>query len=311
LSSENVAVGWPEADAEEDFDAVARDEAALGPGVRALCAALGVTGEPARYPGGSLPVYAIGDLVLKLFPPVHVEELPVESGVLAAVRGRLPVPTPAVHAAGTFQRWGYVLMDRLPGVPLSACWSGLDRTDRDAIADQLGETIAALHAVPIPAIADWWPPDWPEFVAGQVDGCAGRHRALGLSPEWVAQIPEFLAGIPLGGERPVLLHTEIMNEHLLVTDGRLTGLIDFEPAMRGAPEYDFVGPAVLLADGDARFYGRMLRAYGITPDEELRRRLMAWTLLHYYSNMNAYLSRLPAPARPTFAALADRWFATQ
>lgn len=311
MSRENTATVWPDADDEEDFDAVARDEEALGPGVRALCASLGVTGAPARYAAGSLPVYAIGDLVLKLFPPVHVEELPVESGVLAAVQGRLPVPTPGVHATGTFERWGYVLMDRLPGVPLASRWPALAEAERDSIADQLGEAVAALHAVPIPAIDDWWPADWPEFVAGQVAGCAGRHRALGLGPEWVARIPGFLAGLPLGGERPVLLHTELIGEHLLVDGGRLTGLIDFEPAMPGAPEYDFVGPAVLLADGDARWYGRLLRAYGIRPDAELRRRLMGWTLLHYYSNLPAYLSRLPAPAEPTFAALADRWFATR
>jgi hygromycin-B 7''-O-kinase len=310
LSRQNTSAVWPEADDEEDFDLVARDEAALGPGVRALCDFLGVTGGPTRYAGGSLPVYAIGDLVLKLFPPVHADELAVEAGVLTAVQGRLPVPTPGVHATGTFERWGYVLMDRMPGVPLAGCWNTLGTAERDSIAGQLGEAMAALHAVPVPEIEDWEPEDWPEFVAGQVAGCAGRQRALGLRPAWVAQIPEFLAGVPLGTERPVLLHTEIMSEHLLVSDGRLTGLIDFEPAVRGAPEYDFVGPAVFLADGDARFYGRLLRAYGIEPDRELRHRLMAWTLLHFYSNLDAYLSRLPAPAEPTFPALANRWFAT-
>ena len=310
MSWENVATGWPDADDEEGFDAVARDEAALGPGVRALCAELGVTGPPVRYPGGSLPVYAIGDVVLKLFPPVHAEQWPVESGVLTAVQDRLPVPTPRVHATGTFARWGYVLMDRLRGVPLSECWSALGPAERDRVADQVGEAIAALHAVPVPEIDDWWPEDWPEFVAGQVAGCAGRQRALGLGPEWVAQIPGFLAGPALGGERPVLLHTEIIAEHLLVDGGRVTGLIDFEPALRGAPEYDFVGPAV-LGGGDPRFLGRLLRAYGIAPDQELRRRLLGWTLLHFYSNLPAYLSRLPAPAEPTLEALADRWFATE
>jgi hygromycin-B 7''-O-kinase len=311
VSRQNTSAGWPDADDEEDFDLVARDEDALSPGVRALCEALGVTGDPVRYAGGSLPVYAIGDLVLKLFPPVHAEELVVEAGVLAAVQGRLPVPTPGVHATGTFERWGYVLMDRLRGVPLAGCWAQLDTAERDSIAGQLGEAMAALHAVPVPEIDDWWPEDWPEFVAGQVAGCAGRQRALGLDPHWVAQIPGFLAGVPLGAERPVLLHTEIISEHLLVSDGRLTGLIDFEPALRGAGEYDFVSPAVFLADGDARFYGRLLRAYGIRPDRELRHRLMAWTLLHFYSNLGAYLSRLPAPAEPTLEALAERWFATE
>lgn len=240
---------------------------------------------------------------------MHAEAWPVESGVLAAVRGRLPVPTPAVHATGTFERWGYVLMDRLRGVPLSECRPDLGRAEWDGVAEQLGEAMAALHAVPVPAIDDWWPEDWPGFVAGQIAGCAGRQRALGLSPQWVAQIPGFLAGLPFGGERPVLLHTEIIAEHVLVDGGRVTGLIDFEPALRGAPGYDFVGPA-LLGGGDPRFLGRLLRAYGIAPDQELRRGLLGWTLLHFYSNLPAYLSRLPAPAEPTLEALADRWYAT-
>ncbi|MEU4216612.1 aminoglycoside 3'-phosphotransferase/choline kinase family protein [Actinoplanes sp. NPDC026623] len=310
MTRENVETIWPSADDEEDFDFIARDEEALGPGVRALCASLGVTEAASRYPTGSLPVYAVGDKVLKLFPPVHIDELRVEAGVLAAVHGRLPVPTPAVHASGSFERWGYVLMDRMPGVPLASVWAGLARPERDALAGQLGEAIAALHAVDVPEIDEWWPADWSEFVEDQAAGCAGRQRALGLDPAWVAQIAPFLAGAPLGDAKPVLLHTEILDEHLLYADGRLTGLIDFEPAMRGAAEYDFVGPAVFLADGDGLFYGRMLRAYGIEPDRELRRRLMAWTLLHYYSNVPAYLKRLPPPAEASFASLADRWFAT-
>ncbi|MEU7904348.1 aminoglycoside 3'-phosphotransferase/choline kinase family protein [Actinoplanes sp. NPDC049118] len=310
MTRENVDTIWPCADDEEDFDFVARDEEALGPGVRALCASLGVTAAAARYPTGSLPVYAVGDLVLKLFPPVHIDELPVEAGVLAAVHGRLPVPTPGVHASGSFERWGYVLMDRMPGVSLASVWPGLSPPERDALADQLGEAIAALHTVAVPEIDEWWPADWPEFVEDQANGCAGRQRALGLDAAWVAQITPFLAEVPLGDAAPVLVHTEILDEHLLYADGRLTGLIDFEPAMRGAAEYDFVGPAVFLANGDGRFYGRMLRAYGIEPDRELRRRLMAWTLLHYYSNVGAYLRRLPAPAEQTFASLAERWFAT-
>lgn len=310
MSRENTLSVWPVADTGEAFDRISGDEVALGPGVRALCASLGVTGAASRFPTGSLPVYALGDLVLKLFPPVHIAELPVESGVLAAVHQRLPVPTPGVHATGTYEGWGYVLMDRLPGVPLARVWPELSRAERDGIAEQLGIAMAALHALPPPEIDGWWPADWPAFVAGQIAGCADRQRARGLDPHWVAQIPGFLAGLRLGAEPPALLHTEIMNEHLLVSDGTLTGLIDFEPAMRGAAEYDFIGPAIFLADGDSRFYGRLLRAYGLEPGRELRRRLMGWTLLHYYSNLGQYLPRLPAPAEPTLAALADRWFAT-
>jgi hypothetical protein len=54
-----------------------------------------------RYPAGPRPVYAAGDLVLKLFPPVTGwPGQRIEARVLAAVAGQLPVPTPRVHASG-------------------------------------------------------------------------------------------------------------------------------------------------------------------------------------------------------------------
>lgn len=95
---------------------------------------------------------------------------------------------------------------------------------------------------------------------------------------------------------------------------RLSGLIDFEPAMRGAREYEFAGVGVFLAEGDARFLTRTLTANGYRPDQlgpGLRRRLLAWCILHRYSNLSWYMRRLPRPGRPTLEALADCWFATR
>ena len=88
----------------------------------------------------------------------------------------------------------------------------------------------------------------------------------------------------------MLLHTEVMAQHLLVTmdarGRRLSGLIDFEPAMRGEREYEFAAVGVFVAQGDARF-------------------------LHRYSHLAGWLRRLPEPAEPTLNGLADRWFATE
>jgi hygromycin-B 7''-O-kinase len=71
---------------EEDLAAVGQDGAALQPGIARLCRLLGVNAAGlTRYPAGSRPVYAAGDVVLKLFPPVA--ELPdqrVEAELLAA-----------------------------------------------------------------------------------------------------------------------------------------------------------------------------------------------------------------------------------
>src|SRR4051794_2242 len=45
------------------------------------------------------------------------------------------------------------------------CWDQLSAADRDRLAGQLGQTIAALHQLSPPVIRDWWPVDWPPFVA--------------------------------------------------------------------------------------------------------------------------------------------------
>jgi hygromycin-B 7''-O-kinase len=310
----------PPASTEEAFAAIGRDESALRPGLQRLCRLLGVNADDlTRFPAGSRPVYTAGDLVLKLFPPVTTwPGYRIEAQVLAAVADQLPTPTPQVHAAGEHDGWGYVLMSRLPGVPLDTAWDRVSAQDRDRLAAQLGQTIAALHQMPPPVIADWWPADWPSFVSGQQARCVREQRELGLPAAWADQIPEFLAAVSLPPGPPVLLHTEIMREHLLVDHSpagawRLSGLIDFEPAMRGEREYEFVGVGVFVAEGDARFLAGTLASYGYDRDQldpDLRRRLLAWGILHRYSNLRRWMQRLPEPSRPTLDALADRWFAT-
>jgi hygromycin-B 7''-O-kinase len=309
----------PRAATEEAFIAVGRDEAALRPGLERLGTRLGL--DPAgltRYPAGSRPVYASGDVVLKLFPPVAGwPDYRIEAEVLASVQGKLPIATPRVHATGEQDGWGYILMSRLRGVPLDSVWDQVG--DRDRLAGDLGEMIAALHEVPPPEIAGWWPDDWPAFVARQREQVVGEQLGLGLSQAWADQIPGFLDAVALPNRPPVLLHTEVMREHLLVAEGvggtwRLSGLIDFEPAMRGDREYEWTAVGVFVAEGDGAFLGRTLTAYGYPRDQldrTLRRRLLAWLLLHRYSNLAWYLRRLPEPDRPALDALADRWFATR
>ena len=125
---------------------------------------------------------AAGDLVLKLFPPLATwPGYRVEAEVLTAVQGKLPIPTPQVHAAGEHNGWGYALMSRLPGVPLDTVWDQLSAGVRDRLAGQLGETIAALHQLPPPAIRDWWPADWPAFCGRTARAMCRRAARSGLA----------------------------------------------------------------------------------------------------------------------------------
>jgi hygromycin-B 7''-O-kinase len=285
----------------------------LWPGVRALCAELGHGSKRlTKFTEGSLPVYDLGDeLVLKLYPTADLDDLAIEEPVLRALAGRLPVPTPGVVAAGRFDGWGYLLMDKLHGTDLRTLWPVLDRDAKRALARQAGEALAALHTVPAPPIG---PPDWNAFIESQTASAAARQERRGLDAHWVEQIPGFLAAVELPAAPQVLLHTEFMDVHLLAARRgagfELSGLFDFEPAMRGDREYDFLAPAVFVARGDRALWREFLLGYGFGLDAapQLAQRLMAYALLHRFAHLPWYFKTIPAPRARTFPELAEHWF---
>ncbi|WP_394621566.1 aminoglycoside phosphotransferase family protein [Lentzea sp. JNUCC 0626] len=253
---------------------------------------LGLRGDVRRFEDGSLPVFAIGDdLVLKLFPPEHHDEALVEAAVMAALQGKLP--TPKLHATGLLDDWAYVLMSRLHGKEPT--------TPHVEVSRQVGEMLRMLHAVKAPDVVG--PGDWAAFVQRQRAGCVELQRKRGLEDRWLEQIPDFLDEVEFEDAKPVLLHTEVMSAHLLWRNGKLTGLFDFEPAMCGAFEYEFASVGLFVTKGDRECWRALVEGYGRVPDA---RRVMAYALLHVYSNMPVYLRGMPRGE--TFEELAERWF---
>lgn len=308
----------PSATTKQDWSALLRDDAALRPGVAAIAQRHGLGSAPVqRYASGSLPVYALGDRhVLKLYPPHEASFAAVEARVLEAVAGALPIATPQPLAVDSLESWHYILMSQLRGQRLVDVWREIGTNDRDKLAEQLGTSLAALHALDVAALADI-EPHWPAFIQAQRRSAVERQRARGLAPQWLDQVAEFLdAWMPAVTGKPALLHTEVMREHLTVEQGsngwRLTGLFDFEPAMLGDPDYEFASVGLFVSCGDGRFLRRLLRAYGKADtelDATLQCRFMAHAILHRYSNLSWYLERLPAQRETTLAQLAAHWWA--
>ncbi|MET9951245.1 aminoglycoside phosphotransferase family protein [Streptomyces sp. NPDC006339] len=304
----------PPVETDQEWDAVVPDETVMRPGAEDLCARLGFAGAAlTRFPDGSQPVYAVGDgHVLKLFPGAAARDGVAEGRVLAHVEGRLPVRTPEVRAAGAYENgWRYVLMSRLPGENLAQVWDRVPRAHRERLVTEIGETLAALHALDPEPLADvLGPGDWGAFVDRQRAGAVARQRACGLGPAWLEQIPGFLASVPLPrAPRPCLLHTEVMQQHFLVApDGwRLTGFFDFEPAMIGDAAYDFVGVGLFVTRGDPALLARLTHAYGRTVEPSTA---LAYTLLHVYSNLPWYLRERGVTEEGKLSALAESWFGT-
>lgn len=315
-----VTVRFPPAPTPEAFRALSREDPRIAAGAGALCRELAL-GPPALFAAGSLPVYAAGDAhVLKLFPPCFAQERDNEARVLSRVHGRLPLATPGVVARGEADGWRWLVMERIAGTPLDRVWPSLAAAERVRLAREVGRFLRALHALDAgdAAGASAAREGWRRFLAAQEARCVDRQRARGLAPAWLEQIPSFLAATPLAPpERPVLLHTEIMPAHLLAVPGAagwaLTGVVDFEPSMTGAAEYELASVGVFLTCGGGAALRALLRAYGCADADlgpALQRRLLAYTLLHRYSNLRWYLERLPPPRGvATLEALAARWFA--
>lgn len=204
-----------------EWEAVVWDEEIVRPAAEDLAGRLGLAGAGLRrYPEGSRPVYAVGDRrVLKLYPTVSAPDGVTEARVLDFLGGRLPVATAELLAQGEYENgWRYVLMSRLPGIELAAAWPAIPRPQQDRVMSDVGELLAALHGLdPGPVHGVLGPADWDGFLAGQRATAAERQREAKLPDLWLRQIEGFLASVPLvpGPER-VLLHTEVIREHLLV-----------------------------------------------------------------------------------------------
>lgn len=294
-----------------------RDEATYAPAIREICRRHALPeNRAAKYAGGSTIVFAVGEQhVVKLFEPIFAEAAAIEEAALAHVHGKLGVPTPGLVAVGELEGWRYIVMEQLAGTSLGATWDQIPEEERGSLCRRLGEALARQHSLPIePLVLPG--PEWADFLSRQAESCVERQRTQGLAEHWLAQIPCFLASVDLPVHERVLLHTEIMRDHVLVEcEGEewvVSGVFDYEPAMLGAPEYEFGSVGIFLSGGDPALFRAFLLGYGYTEADltaDLQRRILAHTLLHRYSNMKWYLETIPPKTAVALDELAAEWFA--
>lgn len=318
MNRDNPCGDFPPIETEADFEVVRRDDARLAQGLQKICRKHGLNPATAeRLAGGSLPVYRVDDdRVVKLYPPLDLGGWKTEKATLALLERRLSIPTPDLVAEGQHDGWGYLVMTHLRGTPSSEVWSRISPADRERFVGAVGRGLAELHALDPTPLAAAAEVQWGSFRPRQRAGAKERHRALGLPEPWVEQLEDFVGRHPdpMEAEAHVVLHTEVMREHLLVepTPGgwSITGLIDFEPSMVGPAEYEFASVGLFVTCGERGLLRRLLGAYGRSPSSELARVFMTHAILHRYSNLRWYLDRMPPPPSiRTLDELADFWWA--
>jgi len=190
--------------------------------------------------------------------------LEAEARLMPRLAPLLPmkVPVPVVIDADPWR----VRHELVPGEPVDR-----DRLDA-ADGRRVGEFLRSLHDVP--------PATWSGTgIAADTDRVREvegmRTTVLPLLPadltdEGAALLDRCLAGI----HHPVLRHGDLGPEHLLTTDGRITGVIDWTDAALGDPALDL---AWLVHRTPTECADALVAAYGPTQDELARSR--DWNLL--------------------------------
>ena len=168
----------------------------------------------------------------------------------AEVLRRLPsdIPHPKVVAHGLRIDGGeYLILERMAGTNLERAWSTLSRSDRATIVDKIGDVIQKLHTI---EIAGWMRNPWvedaiahgncrdayhapPEFYPTLIESASNEREDAGPV---LTILDEFMASrmSAFGHERDVLVHADLHFRNVLVSNGHVTGLIDYE-GCRPAP----------------------------------------------------------------------------
>jgi hygromycin-B 7''-O-kinase len=288
----------------DEYRAIYHEEALWRPAIDEIRRRHGLADEPCqRVPVGTHLVYYAGPYhVIKLFVPLFESDFVAETLVAKRVEGKLGVTTPRIVHQGEITGWRYLVMTRVPGRQLGEVWHGISAENRHAIARQVGQLIAQVRSISVVGLNEL-AIDWAAFVARQVATAAERQRGGGVPEDLLAQVPAFLESTVvhlLQGFEPVLLLADITDENVLLSKAggswQVVSYVDFGDAVIGHPDYELVTPGLELARGDGQLLRALLRDAGYAESElnkELRRRLMAFTLLHRFVQLEDVVKMVP------------------
>ena len=143
----------------------------------------------------------------------------------------------------------WLVVERVPGLPLSRCWPDLSTAERRSAVHQVAERLRLVHATPCPWLEGLR--DIPQLLdrAATPDEAVARLLAAmdaasrlpnvdrGVMAE-AADLVRSTASVLAPTDEGTIVHGDLTFENVLWHDGRVTALLDFEYARPGAPDLD-------------------------------------------------------------------------
>ncbi|MGQ0698366.1 MAG: phosphotransferase family protein, partial [Panacagrimonas sp.] len=211
----------------------------------------------------------------------------------------------------------FYVMERLPGRIPGSFLGGAEGKIGESLLLDVAAQLARLHAIPLAIFADYIREhDEAEMLSeraiGSVESCYRRailawseyaKRVEHLpSPHGVYLRDWLLRNVPKDTRRPVLVHGDFNIHNLLVEGERVTGVLDWECAMFGAPEQDlaYIQPHIgRLIDFDmflARYEQVSVQAGGRPIDRSVLPFYQAFSMMRLHIGMNHGLLNLQTGA---------------
>lgn len=181
-----------------------------------------------------------------------VDSSPALEGKLLAMAGNAGVPVPTVMAAVDNAPLGNAVLisERVPGESIPRrILRAVDTHGRgEALAEQCGQTMAQLHAVAVgnlprslTALNAHDPyTDYVDALAADLDDLPTQHPAIRLGLNYLRRHP------PSPPNELRLVHGDFRNGNILVADGQLTAVLDWELAHIGDPMEDLAWMCVRM-----------------------------------------------------------------
>jgi aminoglycoside phosphotransferase (APT) family kinase protein len=222
-----------------------------------------------------------------------------ERDVLPLLAPQLPLPVPVpvfAGRAGAAFPWPFYGARLVPGVELAE--AGLDAEARTGLARPLGEFLRALHRAEVDVELPLDPirrADMPY----RVELARGRFAQLGWTPEGAADVLRAALELPQP-EPAAVVHGDLHLRHVLVADGRLSGVIDWGDTCRADPAVDLILYWSALPP-EAR--PDFLAAYGPASEAALLRARVLSLFLCTALAIHARHEGLPAIERESLAGL--------
>ena len=205
--------------------------------------------------------------------------------------GAVPVPR-LVHAdlSRALLDRDFLVMTELPGTSWYSRRDAIDEADRARLRAELGRIVAGLHRLTGPGFGypqlglhRTWPEAFASMVAAVLADAARFAVPLPVPADRISGLLRTHAALFDDVVTPVLVHFDLWDGNILLTDAGVSGLVDGERAFWGDPLAELASLA-LFGDiaGDAPFLDAYRAAGGtVAADRGARFRLAAYRTLLY------------------------------